>query len=79
MEEQQELETTRLKEEENNEKAEVKFVPKKEGKQKDEKPEKKKASLVRAMMYQFGPRFLFGMFLKLIYDVIQFVQPQLLK
>ena len=82
LEEQRELETARLKEEENDEQAQVEFVPKKDGKQKDKKPEKKekkKPSLLRAMVFQFGPQFLFGMFLKLIFDVIQFIQPQLVK
>ena len=80
LEEQQEQEMARLKEEENDDQAQqVEFVPKKDGKQKEKKTEKKKASLLRAMVYLFGPQFLFGMFLKLIYDIIQFVQPQLVK
>lgn len=77
MKEQQEQETARLKD--YNDETKVEFVPKKDEKQKDKKMEKKKPSLVRAMAYQFGPLFLIGMLLKLICDVIQFLQPQLVK
>lgn len=77
MKEQQEQETARLKDD--NDETKVEFVPKKDEKQKDKKTEKKKPSLVRAMAYQFGPLFLIGMLLKLICDVIQFLQPQLVK
>ena len=80
MEEQQELETAKLKEEENDEQAQVEFVSKEGKKQKEKKTKKKKKpSLLRAMVYLFGPQFLFGMLLKLIYDLIQFAQPQLVK
>jgi len=68
-----------LKEEENDEQPQVEVVSKKNKKQKEKKTEKKKPSLLRAMAYLFGPQFLFGMFLKLFQDVIQFIQPQLVK
>ena len=77
MEEQQEQETSKLNEGENDE-TKVEFVSKKPEKKKDKKKEKK-ASLLRAMAYQFGPQFLVGMLLKVIYDTIQFLQPQLMK
>ena len=80
LEEQQEQETARLNAEENDE-TKVEFVPKEDEKKKDKKNEKKKkkASLLRAIAYQFGPQFLIGMLLKLIFDVVQFLQPQLMK
>ena len=79
LEEQQEQETAKLNAEENDE-TKVEFVPKEDEKKKDKKKEKKKnASLLRAMAYQFGPQFLIGMLLKLIYDVVQFLQPQLMR
>ena len=78
LEEQQEQETARLNAEENDE-TKVEFVPKEDEKKKDKKEKKKKASLLRAIAYQFGPQFLIGMLLKLIFDVVQFLQPQLMK
>ncbi|KAL9964378.1 hypothetical protein ACROYT_G028009 [Oculina patagonica] len=76
LEEQQEQETAKLNVEENDE-TKVGFVSKKPEKKQGKKT-KKKASLLRAMAHQFGPQFLIGMLLKLIYDVIQFLQPQLM-
>ena len=76
MEEQQELETAKLKGEEENDDQAVVYNDK-DKKQKKEK--EKKASLLRAMAYLFGPQFLIGMLIKLSYDVIQFAQPQLVK
>lgn len=65
---------------EENDETKVEIVPKEDEKKKDKKKEKKKnASLLRAMAYQFGPQFLIGMLLKLIYDVVQFLQPQLMR
>lgn len=78
LEEQQEQETAKLNVEENDE-TKVEFVRKDEKKKDKKKEKKKKASLLQAMAYQFGPQFLIGMLLKLIYDVIQFLQPQLMK
>lgn len=79
LEEQQEQETAKLNVEENDE-TKVEFVPKKDENKKDKKKEKKKkASLLRAMAYQFGPQFLIGMLLRLVCDIIQFLQPQLMK
>lgn len=78
MEEQQEQERAKVNAEENDE-TKVQFVPKEDEKKKDKEKEKKKASLLRAMAYQFGPQFMIGMLLKLLYDVIQFLQPQLMK
>ena len=76
MEEQQELETAKLKGEEENDDQAVVY----NDKDKEQKKEKeKKASLLRAMAYLFGPQFLIGMLIKLSYDVIQFAQPQLVK
>ena len=78
LEEQQEQEKAKLKEE--NDETKVEFVPKNDEEQsKDKITDKKRPSLIRAMVYQFGPQFLIGMILKLIYDVIQFIQPQLVK
>lgn len=78
LEDQQEQEQERDKLTEENDETKVEFVPKNDEKQsKDKKTDKKRPSLVRAMVYQFGPQFFIGMILKLIYDVIQFVQPQL--
>ncbi|XP_022801995.1 multidrug resistance-associated protein 1-like [Stylophora pistillata] len=80
LEDQQEQEQERDKLTEENDETKVEFVPKNDEKQsKDKKTDKKRPSLVRAMVYQFGPQFFIGMILKLIYDVIQFVQPQLVK
>ncbi|XP_068732556.1 multidrug resistance-associated protein 1-like [Montipora capricornis] len=80
MEEQRKLEEAKLKEDENDVQPETEFLPKKDKKPKDKKEEKKKkkASLLRAIVYLFGRQFLFAMFLKLLNDVIQFAQPQLL-
>lgn len=78
LEEQQEQETAKLNEGENDD-TKVEFVSKKDEKKKGKKKEKKKASLLRAMASQFGPQFLVGMLLKLIVDIIQFLQPQLMK
>ena len=75
VEEQCQLEQVKLKEEENDVHADTEFLPKKDEKQKDEK----KASLLRAIVYLFGRQFLLGMVLKVINDIIQFAQPQLLK
>ncbi|XP_044166542.1 ATP-binding cassette sub-family C member 3-like [Acropora millepora] len=77
VEEQCQLEQVKLKEEENDVHADTEFLPKKDEKQKDEKKEKK-ASLLRAIVYLFGRQFLLGMVLKVINDIIQFAQPQLL-
>ena len=78
LEEQQEQEAARLKEE--NDETKVKFVPKgDETQSEDRKTNKNRPSLLRAMAYQFGPEFLFGMLLKLVHDCIQFAQPQLVK
>ncbi|XP_022900245.2 multidrug resistance-associated protein 1 isoform X2 [Onthophagus taurus] len=41
--------------------------------------EKKQASILPAMVYAFGPPFLFGAFLKLLQDILTFVSPQLLR
>ena len=79
MEEQRKLEEAKLKEDENDVQPETEFLPKKDKKPKDKKEEKKKASLLRAIVYLFGRQFLLAMFLKLLNDVIQFAQPQLLK
>jgi len=51
---------------------EVKFSP--ENKKKERKP-----SLPRIMFGLFRGSFLLGMFYKLVYDCIMFVQPQLLR
>ena len=78
VEEQCQLEQVKLKEEENDVHADTEFLPKKDEKQKDEKKEKK-ASLLRTIVYLFGRQFLLAMVLKVINDIIQFAQPQLLK
>ncbi|XP_015764590.1 PREDICTED: multidrug resistance-associated protein 1-like [Acropora digitifera] len=77
VEEQCQLEQVKLKEEENDVHADTEFLPKKDEKQKDEKKEKK-ASLLRTIVYLFGRQFLLAMVLKVINDIIQFAQPQLL-
>ncbi|KAK2566616.1 Multidrug resistance-associated protein 1 [Acropora cervicornis] len=77
VEEQCQLEQAKLKEEENDVHADTEFLPKKDEKQKDEKKEKK-ASLLRAIVYLFGRQFLLAIVLKVINDIIQFAQPQLL-
>lgn len=79
MEEQQELETAKLKGEEENDDQAVVYNDKDKKQKKKKKEKEKKASLLRAMAYLFGPQFLIGMLIKLSYDVIQFAQPQLVK
>lgn len=77
-EEQQEQEKAKLKEE--NEEAKVEFVPKNDKEQSnDKKTDKERPSLVRVIAYQFGSQFLIGMILLLIFCIIQFIRPKLVK